>query len=226
MAGPENNGTEAPTPRRREEARNEGQVVFSSDLTASVALLTGCLMLMWNGSGLATRIMNGFREWFLVIPRQEWTAWHINNGSRWLASEMMGICGSLVLGLMGIGLAFSFAQVGFHISFKSLEIKWDRVLPENGWSRIISLDSGIKGLMNAVKVAFLLSVTLILLWVRRTEFSISNFSSVTAVAAFAWNLGLMICIAMAGVSIGLALIDYLIKWFRNEQKLMMTREKK
>jgi flagellar biosynthetic protein FlhB len=29
---------------------------------------------------------------------------------------------------------------------------------------------------------------------------------------------------MAGVSLGLALIDYLVKWFRNEQKLMMSRE--
>ena len=41
MSDSEHNGTEAPTPRRREQAREEGQVVFSTDLTASVSLLAG-----------------------------------------------------------------------------------------------------------------------------------------------------------------------------------------
>jgi flagellar biosynthetic protein FlhB len=29
---------------------------------------------------------------------------------------------------------------------------------------------------------------------------------------------------MIGVTVAIAIVDYLIKWFRNEQKLMMTRE--
>jgi flagellar biosynthesis protein FlhB len=33
-----------------------------------------------------------------------------------------------------------------------------------------------------------------------------------------------LCLAMAGVCVGLALVDYLVKWFRHEKKLMMTRE--
>jgi len=224
MAGPENNGTEAATPRRREEARNEGDVVFSSDLTASVALLAGCATLLWTGPTLLNRILESVRLWCMEVPHQEWTSQHVNAIAQWLGWELLGTCGLLVLGLMSIGLAFSFAQVGFHLSFKSLAINWDRVLPENGLSRIVSLDSGIKGLMNAVKVTFLLSVAATLIWVRRSEFSIRNFESVQAVAAFAWRFGLMICLAMAGVSVGLALVDYLIKWFRHEQKMMMTRE--
>jgi flagellar biosynthesis protein FlhB len=37
--------TEQPTARRREEAREEGQIARSSDLTAAVALLAGLLLL-------------------------------------------------------------------------------------------------------------------------------------------------------------------------------------
>ncbi len=224
MAGPENNGTEAPTQRRREEARNEGQVVMSPDLTASVSLLAGCLILLWTGPALTARIMNGFREWFTDVPTEDWSSWHVSAGLHWLSSELLGICGFMVLGLMAIGLAFSFAQAGFHISFKSLAINWERVLPENGFSRILSLDSGIKGLMNAVNVLFLLCVTILLLWIRRHQITVGRFDSTAAVAEFAWRLGLTVCMAMAGVSIGLALIDYVVKWLRNEQKLMMTRE--
>ena len=224
MADVEHNGTEAPTPRRREQAREEGQVVLSTDLTASVALLTGCAILLWTGSTLGARLMNGFREWMTDVPGTEWDAWHVTLGARWMSAELVGTCGLFVLAILSIGLAFGFAQVGFVISFKSLELKWERLIPENPFSKLISMDSGIKGVLNALKVTLLLGISMLMLWLRRGELSIRNFGSIDAVAAYGWRLGLMICLAMAGVAVGLALTDYLIKWFRQEQKLKMTRE--
>ncbi len=224
MADVEHNGTEAPTPRRRELAREEGQVVLSTDLTAAVALLTGCAILLWTGTTLGARLMNGFREWITDVPASEWNAWNVTLSARWMSSELVGTCGLFVLAIMSIGLAFGFAQVGFVISFKSLELKWERLIPENPFAKLISMDSGIKGGLNAMKVTLLLGISMLMLWMRRGELSIRNFGSIDEVAAHAWRLGLMICLAMAGVSVGLALADYLIKWFRQEQKLKMTRE--
>lgn len=224
MAGPENTGTEAPTPRRREDARDEGQVVFSTDLTAAVTLMAGCLILLWTGPSLYSQLADSFREWFTDVPAHEWGNADVTKSAYWLTSAMFSTCGLLVGGIMAIGLAFSFAQVGFHISFKSLAINWDHVLPENALSRLVSLDTGIKGLLNAAKVTLLLTVTVILLWMKREEVSVSRFATAGDIAAFSWRIGMWICVALAGVMIALSLIDYLIKWFRNEQKLMMTRE--
>lgn len=224
MADHEHNGTEAPTPRRRDDARGEGQVVISPDLTAAVALLTGCVILLWTGSTLGARLLGGFREWFTEVPKSEWTQWHISLGARWLSMELIGICGLMVVSLMTVGLAFGFAQVGFVVSFKPLAMNWSRILPENGWSRVFSLESGVRGLLSVLKVSLLLSMTALLLWMRRQELSIHNFESVADAAASGWRLGLIVCLAMAGVSVGLALIDYLVKWFQNEKKLKMTRE--
>ena len=144
--------------------------------------------------------------------------------ARWMSAELVGICGVFVLAILTVGVAFGFAQVGFVMSFKSLEIKWDRLIPENPFSKLISIDSGIKGVLNAMKVTLLLGISMLMLWMRRGELSIRNFGSIDAVAAYAWRLGLIICLAMSGVSVALALTDYLIKWFRQEQKLKMTRE--
>jgi flagellar biosynthetic protein FlhB len=224
MAGPENTGTEAPTPKRREDAREEGQVVFSPDLTASIALLAGCIVLLWSGSTIAVRLMEGFRRWFAEVPSEAWGVHHVSESAHWMTNELVAICGFLVPGVMLIGLAFGFAQVGFHVSFQALEIKWERLLPENGFSKIVSMESGIAGLMNVAKVSLLLGVSAICLWIKRAEFSVQNHASVASLTESAWRLGLYVCIAMAGVSLGLALIDYLVKWFRNEQKLMMSRE--
>lgn len=224
MADPEHNGTEAPTPRRREEARAEGQVVFSTDLTAAVVLLAGCLVLMWTGTGLIERLMNGMRTWFMEVPSTDWTDWHTTVGAQWISGELFRACGVLVITMMVVGLAFGFAQVGFVLTLKPLAINWERILPTTGWDRLISIESGVRGLLNAAKVTFLLGLTIIQLWMRRHELSGNQFTTVGGVAAFAWRLGLSICISMAGVVIGLAIVDYLVKWFRHEQKLKMTRE--
>lgn len=220
----EHTGTEAPTPRRRELAREEGQVVFSNDLLAAMTLLAACLILLWTGESLAERLMGSFREWFVEVPDSEWGSLNVTNGALWLASELVSICGISVIGLMAIGLSFGFAQVGFHISFQALAIKWDRMLPENGFARIISIESGIRGLLSAAKVTLLMAVTAILLWIKRSQLSIGNYSTVRSIAAAGWNLGLSIGISLAGVTIALALVDYLIRWFRHEQSLKMTRE--
>src|SRR4051794_29335332 len=44
--------TEAPTQRRREEAREQGNVARSPDLTAAALLLGGLVLLNWYGANL------------------------------------------------------------------------------------------------------------------------------------------------------------------------------
>src|SRR5205823_14841962 len=44
--------TEAPTPRRRAEARNQGNIARSPDLTAAVVILGLMFMLKWYGPDL------------------------------------------------------------------------------------------------------------------------------------------------------------------------------
>ena len=224
MADLEHNGTEAPTQRRRDHAREEGQVVLSTDLTAALGLLTGCAILLWTGSTLGARLMHGFRVWLSDVPASEWSAWNVGIGARWMSVELIGTCGVFVLAILAVGIGLGFSQVGFVISIKSLELKWERLIPENPFSKLISLDSGIKGVLSAMKVSLLLGISVWMLWLRRGELSIRRFGSIDDVAAYAWQLGLIICLAMAGVSVGLALTDYLVKWFRHEQKLKMTRE--
>ena len=52
MAGYADDKTEPPTPRRREQARRQGQVARSQDLTAAVLLLSGFVALALLGMPL------------------------------------------------------------------------------------------------------------------------------------------------------------------------------
>src|SRR5258707_4132103 len=61
MATGETERNEAPTPRRREEARRQGQVAFSPDLAGSVVLLAGILGLINLGPGIGRGLLRLIR---------------------------------------------------------------------------------------------------------------------------------------------------------------------
>jgi len=224
MAENEHNGTEAPTPRRRETARRDGQVVYSQDLAGAATLLVGCLVLMWTGPVIVRSIGGGIRSWITESNTGEWTEWHTFTGARWLLSELGTSCGVLVGVLMVTGLMLALLQVGFVISTKPLEINFEKMLPSKGFARVFSMESGVRGLLGGAKVGVLLLISLLFLWLRRDEFHPSRFGSLARLAEETWSLALTIALAMTGLLAGLAVIDYLVKWLQHEKKLKMTRE--
>ncbi len=224
MAENSNEGTEAPTQRRRDEARKDGQVVASPDVAATFAVLAGCLFMMWSGGMLGQRLMEAFRTWFQDAPSADWTNLHTQLGARWLSQELAANCGTLVLLLMGVGLIIGFAQVGFLISWKPMELDIQKLSPIKGWQRLFSVDSAIKGGLGIAKVILLLLVSSSIIWFRRSELSTANFATIGSLFSFGWNLGLVICLTLAMVSFSLAAVDYISRWLRQEQKLKMTHQ--
>lgn len=224
MAEHENEGTEAPTQRRREEARKDGQVVASPDVSSTFSVLAGCLFLMWFGGTIGHRLLVSFQTWFREIPSTDWTDYHTQLGARWLSTELVGTCGTLLLLLMLVGLVIGFAQAGFMISWKPMEVDFEKMSPIRGWKKLFSIESGVRGILGISKVLMLLVVASAIVWYRRSELSVMNFTSVGGLFSFAWKLGLSICLALAVVSFTLAAVDYITRWLRHEQKLKMTHE--
>jgi len=53
--------SEAATPRRRQDARQQGQVAISGDLTSGVQMLTGVAVLWWGGDSLGRGLLDAMR---------------------------------------------------------------------------------------------------------------------------------------------------------------------
>lgn len=219
-----NEGTEAPTQRRRDEARKDGQVVASPDVSSAVAIFAGCLFFMWFGSGLGHKLLDAFRTWMRPIPASDWSDLHTQLGARWLSAELLSTCG-MFLGLLTIvGLCVGFAQSGFLISFKPMELNFEKMSPARGWEKLFSAESGVRGLLGIAKVLGLVTVAAAIIWMRSGEFSAANFTSIGHLFGYGWKLGLTICMALAAVSLTLAVADYITRWLRHEKKLKMTHE--
>jgi len=131
--------TEAPTQKRRDDARKEGQVAFSKEVS-SAALLGGYLLLFWLG---AESFLKVWREilTFSLGGLHEFGELDASLTSR-LFDEVLSKAALIVIpfffSAVVIGVFSSVIQVGFKFTVKPLEPKLNKLSPLKGIGRMFS----------------------------------------------------------------------------------------
>lgn len=135
MAEENDDKTEVPTPKRREEARERGQVARSADLTSSL-LLVGIIVLLGMTGG---RIVMAMR----VVLTQSLDGSLIVLGDRDLVPVLTqvgltvgGAMAPLLLGTVVMAMLANLVQVGFHPSLKHVRPKLS-LNPMTGLKRLM-----------------------------------------------------------------------------------------
>lgn len=216
--------TEAPTPRRREEARSRGQVARSNDLSASVVLLGALLLLHWTGRDILARLLDVTRTCLEtqgtngIDPAA--LAGMMTLSFRGLAETVL----PMLLVVLVLSLVASFAQVGVLFTFAPLTPSLDRLNPVNGFSRMFNGRAAVHLLMGIAKLGIL---GVVAWWTLRSRVDVlaqvsalPHLAVVGVAAELAFTLGLRLAIAL----LILALIDYSYQRWRTEQDLKMTKE--
>ena len=219
---PEDDKSQPGSPRRREKARERGQVVRSRELPSALGLLTVALLLRWGQSGWVQVWRDLFRHLLAESSRADlqtisalmnWTAWGV---VRWAAGPMAAAWGISAFGL--------FAQSGFVFSPKALEISFTRLNPVNNLSRIFSI-GGLSPLLKSLfPLSFLayLGVSILLReWIHLVHSSHEGLPVemtwlFSVLYEFAWKGG-MVLLTWSGV-------DYGLQKFNYERSLRMSKQ--
>lgn len=156
--------TEAATPRRREKAREEGQVCQSKDLNAVVEILVGLLVIAVYANYAIGRLSIWIQEIISYIgsgslQNESWFIWPAGTAvwyyfASWLPIGVIAVIASV---------AVIIRQVGWKITFKPFELKLDRLNPIKGLKKIISLRSLVelvKGLLKASIFAWIIYIAI------------------------------------------------------------------
>ena len=150
------NKTEAPTPRRKREARKRGQVPRSPELVAWASVLLLTILVQSTFRRATTSLTALFdRAGFLMAHPDPRDALSL------LASglaDAVVVLGPLVTVLFVIGVAGNVAQVGFMFSSKSLKPDLKRMNPLSGIKKLISpagVWEGVKAMLKAALLGFL-----------------------------------------------------------------------
>jgi flagellar biosynthesis protein FlhB len=216
------NRSEKATARRKQKAREKGQVVRSRDLAAALTLLAVTFALSWQPQAwigrwreLLQRLLavGSGGEIGLGTPIFSWTFLAM---AQWLAPIL-----SLALGVAVLSLS---AQGGFVFVTESLRPNWNRLNPASNIKNIFS-SAGLSRMLRSL-VPFMAIVVLAVSLLERDLPKIAHaarFDSRGLLAELgsllfelAWKFGLVL-LAWAG-------LDYFLQYRNYEQSLRMTKQ--
>jgi flagellar biosynthetic protein FlhB len=210
-----------PTPHRRQQAREEGQVVHSQDLAAAALLTVGLIVLLTLSAPVVGFFENFTRlqlsDAWLSTDRDTLTVFSWATGWE-LGKAMLPILGVVLLAAV---LAHLF-QVGFLFLPNKLLPDIGRVNPLAGLSRIFSLASAVQLGFGLFKIAVVVGVAYWSLSSRWDEvIGLAGLElpqiAVSLTDVLLWT-SIKVCVAL----FILALMDYLYQHWRHEQSLRMT----
>jgi flagellar biosynthetic protein FlhB len=215
--------TEAPTPKRKQKAAEDGQVLRSRELTAAVVVLAGVLWLALSGPALLGALKAVMRE-SLQFGRADVEDFQplrpILSVGLTLAPSMVMLfaisIGVSVLSQAGLG--------GFSFQSKLMGFKASRINPGSGLKRIFGFAGWIelgKGLM---KVVLLGSIGAWMLWSMRQEsLGLVAGDVESSVAALGWRL-ILLLLVMSGGLLLIAGVDVPIQLIRLLNKIKMSKQ--
>ncbi|HUR27563.1 MAG TPA: EscU/YscU/HrcU family type III secretion system export apparatus switch protein, partial [Planctomycetota bacterium] len=144
------------SPRRRQEARERGQVALSTELVVA-ALLAGWLAtLSFAGGPLAATLAGGITrtsENLASFARVDLTAQEASTQFMLVILPAAKAVLLLIAPMFALGLLVSYGQIGFALTPKAVGFDLAKISPANGWKKIASLRSGVRTGLGLAKIA-------------------------------------------------------------------------
>ena len=217
--------TEPATPKKREDAREKGQVAQSRDVTTVLLLAVGALAL---GSGLGARI----GRMLIEVAQADWSGGTIRPDSladyhallihhgAWMGVVLL----PFALLVMLVGVASNVAQTGWLFTTEPLGPKLEKLDPIAGMRRMFSLDK----LYELVKSILKLSLVVWILWLTLAPglprvFGLLSADLVSVLLEGGALLWRTVWIILAVFAV-FAAIDLFWQHYQFEKKLRMTKE--
>lgn len=214
--------TEAPTPRRRQEAREQGQVARSQDLTGAVMIVGAILLLNAFGQDLMKALRALLAETLSLRTADPNTAFA--QSLRSLGQVAVALA-PVLIGVTLLIVVANLIQVGFALNLKRLQPNLGALSPFKGVGRLFGKGrSPVQGLIALAKLAAL--ILLAYSAVRGRLGVIVAAQELGYLQVFALGADVVFSIAMRlGLALlVLAIIDYAWQKWRMEQKLKMTKQ--
>ncbi len=215
--------TEEPTSKKREDARNKGQVARSQELNTAAVLLIGffVLKILWeyiyaNIAAYSTYIFSHLAD--------DITTEYITEVFLGIMILLAKTALPVMFAILIIGLAINFFQVGLTVSSEKLEPKLDNLNPINGFGRIFSKRS----LVELFKSLFKIAVIGFFLF-RYLKDQVGHIpelmyfdleQSLVDIAGIIFNMAFQVI----GVIIVLAILDFAYQTWQTTQDLKMSKQ--
>ena len=228
--GPGGEKTEPATAKKLRDAREEGKVAKSKELTAAFDLIVLFLVLKIFVSFVAERLIGAFTYTYTLIPDfVEMNAKDVSGQAvgtvltNALLQILITCLPFFAFGLV-ITLVVSIYQVGWKVSAKPMKPKLEKFNPLNGFKRIFSKDSIFELIKSILKIALIIYIAYSSIKDEADNlfilYEIPLTQAVLLVGTVVLDAGLKISIAY--LVIGIA--DYIYNKYKFNEDMKMTKQ--
>ena len=214
--------TEQATPKRREKAREQGQIARSRELPSVLALIGAVSAVCIVSHGAVTHWTTLYRNVLEFAATGDLES----NGPLffWSSVELFRWILPILLTALTLSVAAGLAQGGFSIAPEAMALKFERFNPASKVGQIFSL-SGLSNLLKSLlpfaAIAWIAEHSMSNHWglmVRASSLGIRELSSI--IGGMIYEVGWKACLIL----IAWSGIDYLLTWQKMEGDLKMSRE--
>jgi flagellar biosynthetic protein FlhB len=225
MAGGERNDeerSEQPTAKRREDARKEGRYPASRDLPGALVLLGGLGVHAMAGGDVVSGAIRQFEQGLAALPTADLTVDEAVARCFAAAAAGLGIIWPFLVVPAVIAAGAAILQSRLALSLAAVTPKWERIDPAQGLRRLLSgrsLVEVLRAVLKLVAVGVVAYVTL------RADLSLlvqpgTDGSALAALGHVLWDLWLRIGLAFLVI----AGLDYGYQVWQHEKSLRMTKQ--
>lgn len=216
--------TEQGTPKRKEEAREKGQVARSREVS-SVAGLAACLIYFYfNATGLLEKISAMMTSTFRSAGRVTISIDNVQTLLIGLLFKVFVLLLPIFIVVFVIGIIANVAQVGVLFSSTAIQPELSKIDPLKGFKRLFSLNSFVEFIKNILKMLIIGMVSYLVIRNEVNGFLPLAEQTVWEIMLYLGKITFKILLTTCWVLIILAILDYVYQRWEYEKGLRMSRQ--
>ncbi len=217
--------TEEATPKRREEARREGRVPRSQELSAATLLLAGTVSLsLVGGTVLAQHAVQTFQGGIVWLTAAPLTATQAVSLLQQVGRTTLLALLPFLLGVGGVTLLVNAVQARGIISAEALGPKLSHIDPMAGLKRLFSLDAVFNLIKALLKLAIIGTVAWLVFRRAWPEILATTGGSVPGIMFTTRSLALRLASLVGLAFLVIAALDYGFQLWQFEKSMRMTKQ--
>lgn len=216
--------TEPATPKKREKAREEGDVAKSAEMPSVFVLMASMVILWLTAAPISHRFERLFREFFTFSSVPDITIKTLMDYAMVFTGSFFLILLPLMVSVVAMGLLVNVVMVGFVISPKAIFPKLQRIDPISGFANRFSMHAVGELIKSLFKLAIIIYVTWVIVRGQLKTIPTLYDESALRIFLFMGKIAFKIVLAATIPMVAVALADYLFQRWRFEEKLKMTRQ--
>jgi flagellar biosynthesis protein FlhB len=218
--------TEKATPKRREQAREKGQVARSADAGGSLVMIAALFGLSILGPGIANAGAESFRRILAGIadPAKATSTAGLQELLHEVLQTMLVTVGPIAGICVATGILAGVAQVGFHPSTKALAPDFRRINPISGMRNLLGPNTIFEALKAMTKVGAVAGVAALALLPSMGDLASQVGLSPAALGKVLGSKAMSIAQHAAFAYLAIGVIDLTWQRLRHNKQIRMTKQ--